>query len=81
MGDDDMSILKITSATLLAFSVPLFSLLQAMAGSGDTSWMLKATLDWPFDPKTGLIKGFGMKQMIAIRDGVRGHLYEESKPK
>ncbi len=28
------------------------------------------TLDWPFDPKTGLIKDFGMKQMIKIRDAV-----------
>jgi hypothetical protein len=30
------------------------------------------TLDWPFDPKTGLIKEFGFKQMIAIRNGVKG---------
>jgi hypothetical protein len=30
------------------------------------------TLDWPFDPKTGLIKEFDMKQMIAIRNGVKG---------
>jgi hypothetical protein len=30
------------------------------------------TLDWPFDPRTGLIKEFGMKQMIAIRDAVKG---------
>ncbi|MBL7190024.1 MAG: alpha-L-fucosidase [Phycisphaerae bacterium] len=30
------------------------------------------TLDWPFDPKTGLIKELGMRQMIAIRNGVKG---------
>jgi hypothetical protein len=30
------------------------------------------TLDWPFDPKTGLIKKFGLKQMIEIRDAVKG---------
>lgn len=30
------------------------------------------TLDWPFDPKTGLIKEFGTKQMIEIRDAVKG---------
>jgi len=29
------------------------------------------TLDWPFDPKTGLIKDFGMKQMINIRNAVK----------
>jgi hypothetical protein len=29
------------------------------------------TLDWPFDPNTGLIKDFGMKQMINIRNGVK----------
>ncbi|MFC1716795.1 hypothetical protein ACFL6S_24215 [Candidatus Poribacteria bacterium] len=30
------------------------------------------TLDWPFDPKTGLIKDFGMKQMVNIRNAVKG---------
>jgi len=30
------------------------------------------TLDWPFDPRTGLIKEFGRKQMIQIRDAVKG---------
>jgi hypothetical protein len=29
------------------------------------------TLDWPFDPKTGLIKDFGMQQMINIRNAVK----------
>ena len=29
------------------------------------------TLDWPFDPKTGLIKDFGLKQMINIRYAVK----------
>ena len=29
------------------------------------------TLDWPFDPKTGLIKDFGMKQMITIRNATK----------
>jgi hypothetical protein len=29
------------------------------------------TLDWPFDPKTGLIKDFGMKQMLTIRNAVK----------
>jgi hypothetical protein len=29
------------------------------------------TLDWPFDPKTGLIKDFGMKQMIEIRNALK----------
>jgi hypothetical protein len=29
------------------------------------------TLDWPFDPETGLIKDFGMKQIIAIRNAVK----------
>ena len=29
------------------------------------------TLDWPFDPKTGLIKEFGMKQMIEIGRAVK----------
>ncbi len=29
------------------------------------------TLDWPFDPKTGLIKDFGMEQMIKIRDALK----------
>jgi hypothetical protein len=29
------------------------------------------TLDWPFDPKTGLIKDFALKQMIRIGKGVR----------
>jgi hypothetical protein len=29
------------------------------------------TLDWPFDPKTGLIKDFGMKQMINIRNAIK----------
>jgi Alpha-L-fucosidase len=29
------------------------------------------TLDWPFDPKTGLIKDFGIKQMIKIGNAVK----------
>jgi len=29
------------------------------------------TLDWPFDPKTGLIKDFGIKQMIKIENAVK----------
>lgn len=29
------------------------------------------TLDWPFNPETGLIKDFGMKQMIAIKNKVK----------
>ena len=29
------------------------------------------TLDWPFDPKTGLIKDFGIKQMINIGNAVK----------
>ena len=29
------------------------------------------TLDWPFDPNTGLIKDFGMKQILKIRDAVK----------
>lgn len=29
------------------------------------------TLDWPFDPKTGLIKDFGMKQMMSIREAIK----------
>jgi hypothetical protein len=29
------------------------------------------TLDWPFDPKTGLIKDFGKKQMIKIGKAVK----------
>jgi hypothetical protein len=29
------------------------------------------TLDWPFDPKTGLIKDFGIKQMIRIGNAVK----------
>jgi hypothetical protein len=29
------------------------------------------TLDWPFDPKTGLIKDFGLKQMINIGNAVK----------
>ena len=29
------------------------------------------TLDWPFDPNTGLIKDFGMQQMINIRNAVK----------
>lgn len=29
------------------------------------------TLDWPFDPNTGLIKEFGLKQMINIRKAVK----------
>ena len=29
------------------------------------------TLDWPFDPRTGLIKDFGMKQMINIKNAVK----------
>ena len=29
------------------------------------------TLDWPFDPKTGLIKDFGLKQMIKIGNAIK----------
>jgi len=29
------------------------------------------TLDWPFDFKTGLIKDFGMKQIIEIRNAIK----------
>jgi hypothetical protein len=29
------------------------------------------TLDWPFDPKTGLIKDFGKRQMINIRNKIK----------
>lgn len=29
------------------------------------------TLDWPFDPKTGLIKDFGLKQMISISKALK----------
>jgi hypothetical protein len=29
------------------------------------------TLDWPFNPKTGLIKDFGMKQMINISNAIK----------
>lgn len=30
-----------------------------------------STLDWPFDPKTGLVKNFGMKQMMTIRKAIK----------
>jgi hypothetical protein len=29
------------------------------------------TLDWPFDPKTGLIKDFGIEQMINIKNAIK----------
>ncbi len=29
------------------------------------------TLDWPFEPKTGLIKDFGFKQMVAIKKALK----------
>jgi hypothetical protein len=29
------------------------------------------TLDWPFDPNTGLIKDFGFKQMLSIRKALK----------
>jgi hypothetical protein len=42
------------------------------------SWIKKCnsqsgicTLDWPFDPSTGLIKDFGIKQMINIGKAVK----------
>jgi hypothetical protein len=30
------------------------------------------TLDWPFDPRTGLVKNFGMAQLKRIASAVKG---------
>jgi len=93
---------------LVALVASLLLRVPAFAGTGDTSWMLKAkygiflhyhgqgdanqfsdrelidwintcnrqggvcTLDWPFDPDTGLLKDFGIAQLKRIAHAVKG---------
>jgi predicted GNAT superfamily acetyltransferase len=35
------------------------------------------TLDWPFDPTTGIIKGFGIAQLKAVARAVKGIAIKE----